>query len=289
MFVDYLRFRRDIGDYGQPVLERFVLGKKADQGLCEDAIFCGDRFVAVIDGVTSKGHLSYRGKTSGRYAAEMLVDAFERIDRVKGDWLPKEVLKELDKSLGRAMKEVASSLGEDIGVEDYLRASVVYYDRALKAVVDYGDCQCRIGDAVHTHAKLIDQVLSERRAAVLWERLEGGASVDELLSEDPGREAILPDLLRQLRYENVPGVYGYPVLNGHGICEEMIVVHPVSAGERVVLCSDGYPEVCSTREKSERYLRKVIEEDPLLMSLHPSTKGVLAGQQSFDDRAWVSL
>ena len=89
--------------------------------------------------------------------------------------------------------------------------------------------------------------------------------------------------------ENTAGEYGYPVLNGHGINPDMIVTHPVSDGERVILCSDGYPFVQRSYEDSEAELAKLLEEDPLLYKNYKSTKGQGINAVSFDDRAWVEI
>ena len=37
------------------IIEKQLVGKRADMRLCEDGVFAGGDFIAVIDGVTSKG------------------------------------------------------------------------------------------------------------------------------------------------------------------------------------------------------------------------------------------
>ena len=54
----------------------------------------------------------------------------------------------------------------------------------------------------------------------------------------------LEDKSKQFEYENKNCKYGYPVLNGCGINEEMIVEHPIPEGESVIICSDGYILMC---------------------------------------------
>lgn len=271
------------------VTDTFIRGKRPDQQICEDALFVGDRFVAVIDGVTSKGHLSYDGKTSGRRASEVLAATFRRLDSSGATHEPLEIIGQLDQALAQDMGDYVRRTGKVPQRADYLRAAVIYYDCETGRVVTYGDCQCRIGDAVFTHAKRIDELLATKRVAVLRDCLAAGMTVEQLRRDDPGRAAILDDLRHQFVYENVPGALGYPMLDGHGICEEMLVVHEVPPGHPLVLCSDGYPVVCETREESERALRTILEEDPLLMRLYPSTKGWDPSNESYDDRTWVSM
>ena len=55
----------------------------------------------------------------------------------------------------------------------------------------------------------------------------------------------------------------------------------------MVLASDGYPKLFGTLEESEHYLQKVLAEDPLCISLNKQTKGLMVGNNSYDDRTFV--
>lgn len=253
------------------ISEYFLCGKYGDEEKCEDAIYVGDRFVAVIDGVTSQGICGK--KTTGRIAAERLLDAFEKLDEDD----PFHMLEKLDRALTG---------------KERLRASVIIYDRKNHVVISYGDCRCRIGDTVHSEEKRIDVKLSLKRAEVIKTLLASGEeTIDSLRERDRGREAILPEIEKQCIHENKSDdPYGYPVLNGEGINPEMIKIYKVRAGEDVILCSDGYPEVCSTLAESEQALTEILKTDPLMIGQgHRSTKGWMKGQGSFDDRAWVKV
>ena len=61
------------------MVETFCQGKHPDQSLCEDALFVGEDFVAVIDGVSDKSGLDYAGMTGGRWAALTIVDELARV------------------------------------------------------------------------------------------------------------------------------------------------------------------------------------------------------------------
>ena len=118
----------------------------------------------------------------------------------------------------------------------------------------------------------------------------------ELRLLDPGREAITEALKEQFVHGNISVVqdpYCYPVLNGKGIEESLIREYPVYNGTSVILCSDGYPMVCATLEESERVLKELLSEDPLLIGNNKlnfmSTKGCKPDEESFDDRAWVRI
>ena len=68
--------------------------------------------------------------------------------------------------------------------------------------------------------------------------------LEKITKHDIGREAVVPLIEKQLWFENRPGMFGYPVLNGVNFAEEMIKVWTVSSGVEVVLASDGYPQLC---------------------------------------------
>lgn len=37
------------------IIEQFIQSKKGNPALCEDGLFVGEHFIAVVDGVTGKG------------------------------------------------------------------------------------------------------------------------------------------------------------------------------------------------------------------------------------------
>lgn len=65
---------------GERIIETWIQGKQPNQELCEDGLYTGDHYFAVIDGVTSKGSLVWPGqKTGGRFAKDVLLEAFETL------------------------------------------------------------------------------------------------------------------------------------------------------------------------------------------------------------------
>ena len=69
----------------------------------------------------------------------------------------------------------------------------------------------------------------------------------------------------------------------------MISVYKVLDNSQIILSSDGYPQLFETLKESEEYLFTVLKEDPLLYKKYKSTKGFMKGQNSFDDRAFISF
>ena len=262
------------------IIECLILGKNQNQELCEDGIFINEHFIAVIDGVTAKGKHLWNGATSGLHAKNIIInylkDAPYNINAT-------ELLNNLNRLL---MKEFINYKVED-DEREYLRASIIIFSNYFKEIWSFGDCQCMINNQTYIHSKKIDYLNSEMRTMAIKSFLKMGTKVEELLYNDRGRDLILPFLEMQLIFENTDDDLGYAVLNGKQINMKLFKSYKVKAGDLVVLASDGYPKLFRTLEESEEYLKMIITEDPLCFSLYKSTKGLLIGQNSFDDRAYI--
>ena len=88
---------------------------------------------------------------------------------------------------------------------------------------------------------------------------------------------------------NRSGEFGYDVINGGDICPDNVIIYPVKAGDRVILASDGYPALFDTLEETENHLFMLLARDPLCIHDLRGTKGVRPGNQSFDDRSYISF
>lgn len=264
------------------IIEHLIVGKKQDQNFCEDGIFINEHFIAVIDGVTSKGTHLWNGFTSGVYAKNIilnyLVDAPFNIDA-----------KQLLSNLNRVLSEQFINVKTEDEIKEYLRASIIVFSNYYKEIWAFGDCQCMINEETYTHSKKIDYLNSEIRSMAIKGFLKNGVNLEELTKYDRGRELILPFLEMQLLFENTDDDLGYPVLNGRQINMNSLKRYSVKTGDLIVLASDGYPKLFPTLEKSEAYLKKIITEDPMCYSLYKSTKGLAIGQNSFDDRTYVKF
>ncbi len=63
----------------------------------------------------------------------------------------------------------------------------------------------------------------------------------------------------------------------------------VEASHSVVLASDGYPILKATLQESEESLARHLADDPQNIKEYVATKGLVEGNLSFDDRAYVRL
>ena len=261
------------------ILEFFTLSKKGDQERNEDALYVGDCFIAVADGVTPKAPQPEGAtETSGRFASRTLCSLLPKMPALTQ---PEEMLTWLNTQL---KQKIAESVFADCPEKP--SASVIFYDALTQRVISYGDCQLLLGGQVYKREKAVDKRLSEKRSQILQERLEQGCTPEELLQNDVGRAAIVAELMTHAAQNaNKPGGEGFPVLGIGEIVPEYIDIYPVS-GE-VVLASDGYPELADTLQQSEMHLQEVVQTDPLLICKYKSTKGMAQGNVSYDDRTYI--
>ena len=281
------------------IIEQFTKGKENDPKTCEDGLFTGCFIAAVIDGVTPKSNYLWQGKTSGRYAKDLLLDFLEELSKSELKSLtPEGFFSHLDRQLNIASSippEKAAVKGSDspslLQITDYPRASIILYNDICHEIWSYGDCQCAINGRVYTHEKEIDRLNAGLRAFYLEYELQRGKTMEELAntSPDPGRTAIQENLKLQMDFENKDIPFGYPVLNGQGIEPSMIKVYPVKPGDEILLASDGYPVLRGTLAESEKELQRILEEDPLCFRTYRSTKGKKSCNVSFDDRTYCRI
>lgn len=272
--------------------ESFVKGKSLT-GLCEDGWVATPDYVVVIDGATSKSDFRIDGVTTGRKAMEIISD---EVQRLPSGISASEFVNIINERIIRYYKtNHILDLVEQFP-ETRLTASVAVYCHSRNEVWLIGDCQCKIGECCFKNNKKIDSILSELRSFVLCSALRDGSSIKELQKRDIGREFIYPMLKRQYLWQNNlddNSEYRYIVLDGFPVDYALIRIIPV--GDRsIVLATDGYFDLYGTLQETEQALCHQIETDPLCIGMgcdknNKSTKGVLPGNCSFDDRTYVRI
>lgn len=294
------------------VAESFLAAKKAAPYQCEDALVTASGFAAVIDGVTAKGRMLWHGgKTSGRIAAETLSRVIRGLaqDATMADFIAaasKAICAEYSEA-GRmqvAMDEPAERIS----------ACVAVYSDFRKEVWIVGDCQCLLDGKLYSNPKYIDKCLAQVRADVDAYMLQHGATLQELREKDVGREMIAKFLRLQTCFQNRSGAdkFGYCAIDGFpmvgeedmvvcaldsSLCADADASYPwqrpmcidVSGCRSIVLATDGYPRLFPTLAESEEYLHRVLASDPLCIGENVQTKGLLQGQNSYDDRAYIRI
>ena len=263
------------------IIERFIKGKKDNK--CDDGLFINDNFIVVIDGVTSKGKILWDGKQSGEFAKEIIcnelenmnieIDAYSAIDQLNNA---------IKKSYGDKY-EIAKK-----HVEEKIAATIIIYSKFRNEIWIFGDCQCLVNGKYYSNPKIIDKILSEVRSLYIDLELLNGKTKEEISSDDKGREYILPLIKETIKYaNNYNSEYGYNVLNGFEIDSKKCVIVKVNNNDEIVLASDGYPNLKGTLKESEEGLKEIIEKDPLCINLFKATKGLVSGNNSFDDRTYI--
>ena len=262
--------------------ESVCIGKDGTNSENGDRIYDGEHFKAVLDGATPKGKRLWDGVPGDVYASRVLCEAMKNADPT---FCPSAMIMYLNDIIKKCYVERGVSFDE-LAPEERLQVSAIIYSRHRSEVWSFGDCSVKINDMLYKHTRAGDKLLSDLRAfyTELY-LLKNG----EITDEDPGRAAIIPMLKEFPRMANQDGEFGYDVINGGDICADHIVVYPVKPGDRIILASDGYPELFDTLEETERYLFKMLARDPLCIHELRGTKGVGLGKQSFDDRSYISF
>lgn len=263
------------------VREYFTAPKRGGQEYNEDALYIGQRFVAVVDGVTAKTAAPAGAKVSGgSFAAQTILSLLENMPDIS-DAL--QMLQWLNQNLKNA---VAGSVFAD--AMEPPSASVILYDSRTGQIISYGDCQMLLQGTVYKREKVLDRICAEKRSKILMECMKNGISGTQLLKNDVGRKAIEPDILDSfLKYANKNVEFGFPVLGPGEIVPEFVDIYKADQGEEIVLASDGYPVLLSTLQESEAELARILSEDPLFIRDYKSTKGMVEGNRSYDDRTYI--
>lgn len=273
------------------IVEQNVVSKSGIPDACEDAIVATEDFAAVIDGVTAKTTSIREGITPGRLAAQLIAESVRSLPATVSAHQAVNVIT-------RAIKDYYEQAGIlPLATEnpwERLTAAIVLCSRAKRQIWMVGDCQAMFGGRVFRNEKPVDRILAETRSVVLELALIEGRRLEDLRDEeeDIGRKFILPLLTRQQLLQNTPvdSQYRYGVIDGFPVARKCVRIVRIGRKIRhVVLASDGYPELCSTLEESEAILNEILMDDPLCFRRFKSTKGVLNGDVSFDDRAYVKI
>ena len=275
------------------IIESSIIGKKSPEA-CEDGMVVTDDFIAVIDGSTSKTpkHLNPDMK-NGRYAM-MLISEYIR-EELKAD-------ASVDDFCQGVTAYIYNKVYEKLGVEERLKehpeerltASAILYSRTRNEVWMVGDCQAIIDGNLYENGKPYEQEIARKRVEL----------IEQGLSPAEARKQIEPLLIEaMLSGQNQT----YTVIDGFPIYREGVKVvalktkpvsssietyfqeqtKPVSSPNEVVLASDGYPFLKPTLAASEAALVHLIAHDPQCIHDFIATKGLVAGNKSFDDRTYI--
>lgn len=262
------------------IIEQFCASKTQNPDDCEDILFVSENFIAVIDGATSKTDKTFKGKTGGKIAAELIANCLKK-GTVESKMDYRTAINRIQVALQDYEKKYKL---EETGV--HLCASAVIYSVSKRQIWSVGDCQFMLNGKHYTFYKKVDTILSDARSLAIHMLLQNGYTEEELKIDDHARTLILGELKMQQYLENRDDEYGYSVFSSQGSVKNVFVTD-VSPGSEIILASDGYPELFGTYEESEARLNELIRIDPLCYKLYKSTKGLMDNCTHFDDRTYI--
>jgi hypothetical protein len=162
-----------------------------------------------------------------------------------------------------------------------LTASAIIYSRYQNEIWMIGDCQCMTDGVLHTNTKPQEEEIASKRSVFITKALKNGKQTADFQTVDEGRNVILPELISSCSQQNLT----FAVIDGFKIPLEKVKI--LRAGTENVLASDGYPILKNTLQESENLLHQQLHDDPLCIHQFKATKGLMKGNVSFDDRAYI--
>ena len=275
------------------IIESNIIGKKSQEA-CEDGLVMTDDFIAVIDGSTSKTpkHLSPDMK-NGRYAMMLISEYIQQ--EMKADAT-------VDEFCEGITAYIYNKVYLPMGIEEQLRlhpeerltASAVVYSNHRKEVWMVGDCQAIINRKLYDNSKPYEQEIAQKRVELIAQGLSPAEARKQI-------EPLLIEVMLSGQNQTYTVIDGFPIyregvkivalkmkLASNSIeTYSQEYLKPVSSPNEVVLASDGYPFLKPTLAESEAALGHLIAHDPQCIHDFIATKGLVAGNKSFDDRTYI--
>jgi len=269
--------------------EQFIQSKTGKLKDCEDLIYTGENFTAVIDGFTPKTSRRWNKETGGQAAAKIISEAF---DIMPHDYTAHQAADMITAMINDFYKDFNAVEVVETDPKQRIAASFAAISLFRKETWLIGDCQILLGNQRVSNPRIVDRVLSNVRALLLELEILKGATVEQLSQNDAGRKFIMPLLEEQSRLQNnlAAGKYWYPIFDGSPIPANGIIIKSIPNNiNNIVLATDGYPVLKDTLKESEDTLQDILLKDPLLFREYKSTKGMLKENVSFDDRAFIKV
>ncbi|WP_124059549.1 protein phosphatase 2C family protein [Vaginisenegalia massiliensis] len=255
---------------------------KINLDLCEDSLYVSEHFVAVFDGVTAKVPFQLNGKSTGKIASELALEAMGQVD-------PKADIEEIINQINQYYQDFYATNNFPYDQHQFgIQAAAAIYSAYHHTIWLIGDCQALVEGRFYKISKLSDDILAGFRQLVV-ETNRATTQLDDQANLSQARDLIQPWLVQTRIFANCPdSPLGYSVLNGEPIPQKLIKTIPLAKEDRhIVMASDGYPQIFMNLVQTEAYLADCLAEDPDCLYRHPSTKGLKAGYASFDDRTYV--
>lgn len=267
------------------IIEQFSEGKAGNNDLNEDRVVVTPDFIAVLDGATSRAGHALRGLPNGKFAAKIIAEAIEGLD-------PKTVARDaVDLFTETLLRETKAAAADEGRVLDeiwaYPAAAALIYSVHHRQVWRIADSTFVIDGRGNYKTFPQEKTWVELRRAYLHAQIARGRTEEDLLQNDPSWSLLTPLIGEFKIFANYDGPYGYGVINGTRVPDAHVEVYPAPQAVEIIFASDGYTEVEDTLAGTEKYLKQLVADDPLMYRLQPQVKGVRPGHASFDDRSYI--
>lgn len=295
-FLPLVALAQDNLTYDKPVktmiksgsIDYFIQGKggsgESNNQICEDGLFFNDHYLAVFDGATDKSGKKYDGKKGGRISRDIIQDVFLSLP-------PNSDKRVVLQRINEKFKEFYNQNSDiDFEKNPLFRptATLIWYNLDSNELVAIGDSKARIdGVNYNDTPKYVDVLNSALRVKILKDLK---LTPEQIEKNDLGRFYIMPLLQRQSEFQNnpdAPKAFQYWAIDGFNVPENELKTWKFDKKPKVIeLSSDGYETYPTeaTIESYENQLKFELQSDPLRID-NPSTKGVVKGNYTFDDRA----
>ena len=246
-----------------------------------DTIYYDSHFACVIDGATPKSERYWNGEPADAFISNTLTSAIAELH-------PSTNANDAFSALANHLTEECKKFGcdlQELAPNERPQASIAIYSASRKELWCLGDCCYLLNGREYRNTKRIDRLLSQLRLFAHELNIAGCAppwGSDE-------RYAILPFLKQQAWLANRGGGFGYGVFDGSNAALDFVNIVTIRSEELVVIATDGYPRLFPTLKQSEDYLIDLLAKDPSCFYELCGTKGVIEGNVSYDDRAYLSF
>lgn len=260
--------------------------------LNEDGWIATENTFAVIDGSAPRVDLKFDGKSSARFATEVVKKVLLATNpSINGKELVVEITDALNKEIDRVGIRDLIQKAKEICPAALFTAARILEERIV--VTALGDVSCRInGQVIHSCNFKTEELMIAKRIKAMRRAKEKNQSISDENLIMVGREAIKEDLKEQvIKYFNNPkSELGLGIINEESVPDKFIktYVFDLEDIKTLELFSDGYfilPKLAEIEAWEEAFFVGE-KEDPLRWEKYPAVKGVMPGIYS-DDRTIV--
>lgn len=262
------------------IIESFAHGKIADNSYSEDRLIISKSSAGIIDGSRGPGYMEC---DVIQYALDKAVNLLKTLPI---DTTPHATVSALTNMLHQTKHEMGVSEDRYSGGFGF----IVYIPRR-RQIWRVGDCAFRYAGKTHLNEIELEFIAARQRTVMIEAMMLRGKSIDDILKSDEYASVFTPFFAPLLDFANNDDhELGFGVINGIAVPEKFIQIFDIpNNAKSLVMTSDGYPQVCDTLEESEKALSAILKRDPLCISENMTSKGMLPGQVSFDDRSYLKL